>query len=151
MCMISIPFLSEAADGVPLQRCLDQAAERSGVDVYTMALAMSYFIEAIADEVTHGRSVRVPGFGLFAPVPIPDLHLRMSRDTSPRCKPVFLPSRGFRAQVASGAAPSDIEAKRAKQFRKNHAGCRAGDSVRVFTAQQAFREQVEAQLAGARS
>lgn len=150
MCMIRIPFQSRAEDGAPLQRCLDHAAEESGVDIVNVARVMTFLLEAIADEVVRGRSVRLPGFGVFAPAPMPERHRKMSRDLTPRCKPVFLAARGFRAQVAHGALPSQLEARRLARFEKNHADHRYGDSARVFTAMAAMRQQISAQLAGAR-
>lgn len=151
MCIIKIPYLSNSEHGAPLQRCVDRAAEESGLDAYGVLVAMSYFLEAVADEVSMGRSVSIPGFGLFAPVPMPERHRRMSRDPSPRSKPVFSPSRGFRQQVRFGAPPNEVEAKRLRQHAKNHADESQNPSARVFTAMEAVRDQVAAQLGRARS
>lgn len=150
MCMISIPFESNSDRGAPLQRCIDRAAIESGVDVVTIALAMSHLLESVADEVARGHSVSVPGFGLFSPVPMPERHRAMSRDPSPRNVPRFSPSRGFRAQVAMGAAPNELEAGRFAKHQKNHSDRRDGNRARVFTAMESMRQQILAQLGGAR-
>ena len=150
MCYITIPFLSRSEDGKPLQRCIDFAAEESGIDAYSVVVAMSFMLTKIADEVTRGRSVRIPGFGCFSPVPIPESHRKKSRDLTPRCKPAFSPSRGFRQQVRFGASPSVVEARRFHRHEKNHAYLGRGESARVFTSMDALRDQVSAQLGRAR-
>jgi nucleoid DNA-binding protein len=142
--MIKIPFLSRAESGASLQRCILMAAGRSGVSVDGVVVAMSLLFEAISDEITKGRTVRVPGFGIFVPAPIPERHRRMSRDMSPRCKPVFSPSRGLRAQVALGVGPKPENLRILKRHRSNHSN--ATGAQRVFTAMQALRQQVAAQL-----
>jgi nucleoid DNA-binding protein len=144
--MIRIPFLSRAADGQALQRCLNLAAGRSGVDVGAAAFVMSLLFEAIADELTKGRVVRVPGFGVFAPAAVPERHRRLSRFQSPRCKPVFSASRGFRAQVAMGVGPLPENAKLLSRHKKNHSTMTRTPGRRVFSAMRAFREQIAMQL-----
>lgn len=151
MCIIKIPFLGLSEQGAALQRCVDRAVNESGLDAYGVVVALSHLLEAIADEVALGRAVSIPGFGLFAPVPMPERHRRMSRDPSPRSKPVFSPSRGFRQQVRFGAPPNEAEAKRLRQHAKNHADDSQNPSARVFTAMQAVRDQVAAQLGRTRS
>ncbi len=142
--MVKLPFLGKAADRESLRRCLDLAAERSGVGADGVVRVMSQFLEAIADELTKGRCVRIPGFGVFVPAPIPERHRRMSRNTSARCKPVFSPSRGLRAQVAMGLGPRPENLRILKRHRSNHSN--ATGSQRVFTAMAALRQQVAAQL-----
>lgn len=144
MCMIRIPFLSRTADGQPLQRCIDKAASRSGMGADAVVQVMSLFLEAIADELAKGRAVRIPGWGIYVPAPIPDRHRRMSRNPSARCKPVFSASRGLRAQVAMGLGPRPENARILKRHRSNHAN--STGTQRVFTAMQALRQQVAAQL-----
>lgn len=150
MCMISIPHHSNSDHGAPLQRAIDSTAVETGLDVVTVALTMSYLLEGIADEVSRGRSVRVPGFGMFSPVVMSERHRRMSRDPTPRCKPMFSASRTFRQQVAVSAPPSEVETKRFKKHQKNHNDHHDGDCARVFTAMESMRQQILAQLAGAR-
>lgn len=144
MCMIRIPFLSKITKGAALQRCIDLTATRSGLDVGSVAIAMSWFLESIVEEIAKGRCVTIPGFGLFAPVSIPERHRRMSRNLSSRCKPVFSPSRGFRAQVALGVGPRHENARVLMRHRKNH--YTATSTRRVFSAMEEFRKQVSAQL-----
>jgi nucleoid DNA-binding protein len=142
--MVRIPFLGKAADRESLRRCLDLAAERSGVGADAAVRVMSLFFEAVADELTKGRAVRIPGWGLYIPAPIPERHRRASRNPTPRCKPVFSPSRGLRAQVALGVGPRPENVRMLKRHRSNHAD--ATGTRRVFTAMQALRQQVAAQL-----
>jgi nucleoid DNA-binding protein len=142
--MVRIPFLSKSSDRESLARCLDLAAERSGVGADGVVRVMTLFLEAIADELTKGRAVRIPGFGVFVPTPVPERHLRMSRDKTPRCKPSFSPSRGLRAQVALGAGPNPENVRILKRHRSNHAN--STGTRRVFSAMQALRQQVAAQL-----
>ena len=142
--MVRIPFLSKSADRESLARCLDISAERSGVGADGVVQVISLFFEAVADELTRGRVVRVPGFGIFVPAPIPEKHRRMSRDLSPRCKPSFSPSRGLRAQVALGVGPRPENIRALARHRSNHAN--ATGTSRVFSAMQALRQQVAAQL-----
>lgn len=144
MSMIRIPYLSKAVDRASLQRCLDMSAERSGVGADGVVRVMTLFLEAIADELTRGRAVRIPGFGVFVPAPIPERHRRASRNLAPRCKPVFSPSRGLRAQVALGVGPRPENIRILKRHRSNHSN--ATGSQRVFTAMAALRQQVAAQL-----
>jgi len=144
MSMIRIPYLSKAADRASLQRCLDMSAERSGVGADGVVRVMTLFLEAIADELTRGRAVRIPGFGVFVPAPIPERHRRASRNPTPRCKPVFSPCRGLRAQVALGLGPQPENIRILKRHRSNHSD--ATGTRRVFSAMQALRQQVAAQL-----
>lgn len=146
MSWIRIPFLSRSTDGAALQRCIDTAADRSGLDVGSVAIAMSWFLETVADELTKGRCVRIPGFGLFAPAPVPERHRRMSRNLKPRCKPVFTPSRGLRAQVAMGLGPTGENSRAIARYRKNHADTTGASGRRVFTAMETFRQRVGEQL-----
>lgn len=144
MSMICIPYLSRAADRESLRRCLDLAAERSGVGADGVVRVMTLFLEAIADELTRGRAVRIPGFGVFVPAPIPERDRRASRNLAPRCKPVFSASRGLRAQVALGVGPSAENIRILKRHRSNHSN--STSTRRVFTAMAALRDQVSAQL-----
>lgn len=146
--MVKIPFLNKCADRASLARCLDLAAERSGVGADGVVVVMTLFLEAIADELTRGRVVRVPGFGVFVPAPIPEKHRKMSRDMTPRCRPVFSPSRGLRAQVALGAGPRPENSRVLARHRKNHGTASGTSARRVFSAMQAFRQQVAAQVVG---
>ncbi|MFN3242966.1 MAG: HU family DNA-binding protein [Planctomycetota bacterium] len=145
-----IPFLSRTEDGKPLQDAIDFAAERTACDSVAVAQVMSLFFEAIADEVSRGKVVRIPGFGIFAPVAVSERDRRMSRDLTPRCKPAFSPSRGFRQQVRYGAPPNASGAERLKRFDKNHSSTKGRGAPRVWAAMEAMRDQIDAQLARTR-
>ena len=145
-----IPFLSKAESGRSLQRCLDFAAEETGYDTFAVTIMLSSFLEALAGEVAMGRGVLIPGFGRFAPEPLPERYLKTSRDKTPRCRPTFAASRGFRNQVRLGAHPSDVEIKRKRRYEKNHSDRNRGKGQRVWSSQQALREHIHAQLGYAR-
>ncbi len=148
MCLVSIPFLSRSDRGQSLQRCLDRVADRTGMDVALAAMAMSHFLDALADEITRGNCVVIPGFGLFSPQAVPARYLKTSKNSMPRCRPHFSAARGFRAQVAFGAPPSAVNAKQHRRHELNHGGWHRKAGARVFTAMQAFRDQIAAQLPG---
>jgi nucleoid DNA-binding protein len=143
-----IPFYP-AGGADPLKRIVQNTAAHTGLSPQHVAVLASYFWEALADEVSKGRAVSIPGLGLFAPV---------SRAVRARGSDVkvastvirFSASRGFREQVRFGAPPNETGRRRYKRHLKNHAlgGPQYRCSQRAFTAAKAFREQVASQLAG---
>lgn len=145
-CNIRVPFLAKAEQSLPLQRALDLAATKVGLSQYSMAIAMSYFFEQLADEVARGRVVRVPGFGVFAPV-LDERPQYMVRRGGPRCVPRFSAAKGFRQEVMLTAPPSRAGKTALKAHSSNH---RVSDqrytSARVFTSMRAIRDQIAAQL-----
>jgi nucleoid DNA-binding protein len=136
MPIVRIPSLTRSEQALPLQRCLEQASRETGVSQHTVALVMSHFLERLADEVSLGRVVRIPGFGMFAPKYYPG---------SESIAPKFSASRGFRVQV-SETAPHTMEGARALE---NHARLRSSASKqqRVYTAQAFFRDRIKKQIA----
>ena len=148
MAYVSIPFLSSSEQAEPLRRCIEAAASKTAVTQYTATIVMSHFLEQLAAEVAKGRVVRVPGFGTFAPWLIEN-PASVARWGGGRSKPVFSPSRGFREEVHL-AAPHNPDAKRAiNRHRRNHALGSGGDRSRdrVFTAMEAMRQNISAQMA----
>ena len=149
--MIPIPYLPKLK-AVPLQRAIEKTARETGYSEHTVLNMMSTFWEALADEVTRGHEVRIPGFGMFAPVLISAKGVKgnpMGNDPTRRCKPMFAPTRAFRQQVAFGAPPSLNGRHAMDNYHRNHTG--KDDGARVFTAQQSLRDKIERQLAGART
>lgn len=146
MSYIKVPFLAKSEQGLPLQRALDLAASKVGLSPYSMAIAMSHFLEQLADEVARGRVVRVPGFGTFAPC-LDERRQYLARRGGPRCVPKFSASKGFRIEVML-RAPLSREGKVAlKAHSSNHrVSEQRYTSARVFTAMHAVRDQISAQL-----
>ncbi len=145
-CYIRLPFLAKAEQSLPLQRAIDLAATKVGLSQYSMAIAMSYFFEKLADEVARGRVVRVPGFGVFAPV-LDERPQYLARRGGPRCVPRFSAAKGFRQEVMLSAPPSRAGKIALKAHSSNHrvSGQRY-TSARVFTSMHAVRDQISAQL-----
>lgn len=146
MSCIHIPFLSKSEQGRPLQAALDYTASHTGLSTFTVALAMSHFLESIADEVARGRTVRIPGFGIFAPV-LDERRQYLARRGGPKCLPKFSAAKGFRSQVMWSAPPTRSGKDALRAHRSNH---RVSEerytSARVFTSMQVFRDQVAAQM-----
>lgn len=149
MCLIRIPSETRTTKNESLRRMIDKATAETGVDNYLVANVLSWCLQELADEVTKGRIVQIPGFGAFFPVPDAKAN---NRDGVRRCRVRFHASVGFQQQVKLGAPPQNSVRQRYLTYRKNHsAGDNvAGNSSRVFTAMDRFRESIAAQLAHAR-
>jgi nucleoid DNA-binding protein len=134
MSVVRIPYLSRSEDAEGIQKCVSFVAREMALSEHTVALAMSYFFERLADEVSEGKVVRLPGFGVFAAN-----YYASSSTMSPR----FSPSRGFRHQVRM-TAPVDDEGKKCLDRHRRKSS--AQQSERVFTAQESFRDEIREQL-----
>ena len=143
---IRIPMMSKKEDMEPLQSALSYAARASGRTEAELAKQMSWLLEGIADEVSRGKVVRIPGFGMFAPVP-----KKTTRDPHPRCRPVFVPNLAFLRQVLYGAPPNAAGRDAVRRHRKCHTYTdnppKGRGSERVFTAMEKFRHDIDSQLA----
>ncbi|MBL8863470.1 MAG: HU family DNA-binding protein [Planctomycetes bacterium] len=144
-----IPFESRTQDGQPLQAVLERTAARSGLSPATVAIIASHFFELLSDELARGRCVNVVGFGKFGPWLV-ERPSERAKGGPPRCKVVFSPSRGLAQQVAVSAPPNVGPKRQLARHRRNHGafGRRGREQARVFTAMQAFRDQLTAQLGG---
>jgi nucleoid DNA-binding protein len=147
--LVRIPGESKASKNEALRNCIEFAASHSGVDEYKVAEIMTLFLEQVADEMTKGRVLQIPGFGAFFPVP--DRH-PPRKDQPRRCRVRFHPSVGFQQQVKYGSAPQDSVLRKFNNYRMNHsAGDRsAGHNSRVFSAMKHFRDSIAQQYAHAR-
>ena len=146
---MNIPFLPDARSADPLRRIVQQAAARSGLSPQHVAIILSHGLEGIADEVSKGRVVTLPGFGAIFPV------TRTTRARGTRTKVTqtvvrFSAARGFREQVRHGAPPSETGRRRYVRHMRNHAlgGPEGRCSERTFTAARAFRDAIASQLGG---
>lgn len=147
--MIRVPFCSRGDKLRALQDVLDATARDTGYSSYEVARLMSFFIENVADEVTRGHVIRLPGFGLFGPwLDQRKWVLARWHPIHPVCRPVFVASRGFRQQVRYGSLPDPAAKQAIERARRNHSiGSRPDKQhSRVFTAQAAFRAQIERQM-----
>lgn len=143
--MIGIPSLPREK-AIPLKRVIEATATELGMSEHNVFLVMTHLFEGIADEVTKGNELRIPGFGMFAPVAV---NIRKSPCKTPRCRPQFAPTKSFRQQVMFGAPPNASGGKAIKLYEKNHITSPARDSgARVFSTMDKVRREVLAQVAG---
>lgn len=141
-----IPFLSKHEQAQPLKDAIDFAADQTGLDTHKVALTLSYLLEGIADQLALGRTVRLPGFGVFAPY-LDDRPQYRSRRTGPVCAPKFSPARGFRAQVMMSAPANQSGKRDIENHRRNHAvNQQSYTAKRVFLSMQHFRDDIARQL-----
>lgn len=141
-----IPFLSDRDQAQPLKDIIDFAADRTGLDDYRVSKVLSYLLEGIADQVSLGRTVRLPGFGVFAPY-LDDRPAYRARRVGPVCIPKFSPARGFRAQVMLSAPANDAGKRDLETHRRNHSVSeRRYSSRRVFMSMKQFRDDIARQL-----
>jgi nucleoid DNA-binding protein len=138
MAIVTIPMLSPK-QAKPLQGCIAHAARETGVSEHTTALVVSYFLERLADEVSLGRVVRIPGFGIFAAK-----HYKGADVMAPR----FSAARPFRLQVRHGAPKTDFGSEALRRH-THQTGSSKRSSMRVFTAQAAYRDRIREQIAQA--
>lgn len=148
--LIRIPSDSKQSKNEALARVIETTAANTGLDEYKVAEAMTWFLESLADEVTRGRMVQIPGFGAFFPVPDA---VAANRSRVRRCRVRFHPAVGFQQQVKHGSPPQETIARKYRNYRCNHS---AGDSSsghhsRVFTSMKYFRDEISRQLAHVRS
>lgn len=147
--LVKIPMFPRAEDAKPLERCIEYASKKTGVDHYTAVLFMTHFLDQLADEVAKGHPVSVPGFGLFAAV----FERRGKRPgtAGDRVLPKFSPSQGFRNQVAFSCPPDRAPTARFIGHR-DHGRFTQGrtEASRVFTAMENIRASIRRQLGNAR-
>ncbi len=148
MSYVRIPFDPDSDRSQPLKRCIERAATETGSNQFTVSIIMSLFLEEVAEQLVHGQVVSIPGFGLFAPKEIAERHRRMSGDPRPRCKPAFVPSRGFSQQVPHSVPPLPENQRRLGTYTKNHSNKHCGMSQRVYSSMEEFRVHLQRQLNG---
>ena len=143
-----IPYLSRSEDAQPLQDCVRYAATRTGLTDATMVIALTHFLEQLVEENMHGRIVRIPGFGMFAPVLAKS---RVAGVTHPFCRPKFSASRAYRQSVMWSAPPSAAGHKAYRKHEQNHHPSSRPEraSARTDTAMRNIRRSITSQMAGA--
>lgn len=145
--LVKLPMFPKAADAKPLERCIEYASSKTGVDHYTAVLFMTHFLEQLADETTKGNAVSIPGFGLFAPVFVQRGNRPGGVRVTDRVIPRFSPSQAYRNQVKVGCPPDRAQTLRYHQHRDAQYG---EPRARVFTAMENVRESISKQLGHAR-
>lgn len=135
--MIRIPSLHRKT-AESIKRCIEMAANRSGHSEEQVVQVVTLFLESVADEVTKGRAVSVPGFGMFVQSAVSKLGRVWFR-------PNFIPSKPFRDQIRFATRPDEAVKLQARRYSRNHA--RGGDSGRrAFAVLQRIRDAVTSQV-----
>lgn len=143
---LRIPYLSSREQAQPLNNVIDYAARRSGLDDYKVTRVLTFLLEGITDEVSLGRTVRFPGFGVFCAV-LDERRQYKNHRTGPVCHPKFSASKGFRAQVMTTAPCSRRGKNDLATHRRNHSvSLHRYSSRRVFTSMAFIREEIARQL-----
>jgi hypothetical protein len=139
---VKIPFLPKAEDARPLKKAIQYAADKMHVSPYLVAELMTYFLEAVADRVSLGHVVRIPGFGVFGPWLWESKH-----DGKQSVYPRFVAARPFRLQVRSICDPPKAKNDVLARFQRSHHPSSRPDKVtsQVWKAMDAMREQFRRQ------
>ena len=141
-----IPFLSNRSQAQPLRDIIDFVANETGLDDYRVSRVMSFFLEGVADELSMGKTVRLPGFGVFAPY-LDDRPQYRSRRPGPVCTPKFSAAKGFRAQVMTSAPANQAGKRDLENHRRSHSVSEENYSARrVFQSMAYFRRDIARQL-----
>lgn len=135
--MIRIGALHKS-QGKVLGQIIQTAANRTGMSEDQVVLSLTHVLELIADEVARGRTVSIPGFGLFAQVgPI-----RKGRQT---WKPCLVPSRAWRLQVRLGTRPDPTTRRQVIAYQQNSSRLE-DNGTRPFSVMEHIRRSVTAAL-----
>lgn len=136
--MIRLPYLHKHR-ATSLKTCIEKSAIESGFSAAEVVHVMTHFLTALADEVSKGRAVAIPGFGMFVQKRYPRrAHRRYFR-------PVFLPAKAFKQQAQLGTPPVEVESRAALEYQRNNS--RVGDKgERPFAILEKFREFVAQQV-----
>jgi hypothetical protein len=103
---LRIPFLNKPKDHTPIRDCIVRAAERAGIEPAMLAIYMSHFFEAVSDQVTMKKVVRIPGFGAFGPkTRFRSVSSRFWGD-GPCSYAAFVPSSAFKLDVKMRVRPA---------------------------------------------
>jgi hypothetical protein len=115
-----IPFLKEGEEKDALVRTVDAAAAGANITSERFFIALTHWVEAVANEVSFGNVVPIPCIGKIAAV-LEERQARLKRYNQgfPYSVPVFEPSDAFRAQVKT-TAPTSRKGKRSLRIYRNH-------------------------------
>ena len=133
--------MADSKKTAPLMRSVKAVAQKNGMSEFLVAKIMSEFLEEVAREVASGQPVRIPGFGIFAP--------KMVGRTLRRPAPCFVAYRPFNHEVFALCSDAKAEkgAKALKSSYTSHhpSSKRKSNRQRVFTAMEAFRQNLQAE------
>jgi len=113
---IKIPFNSKSEQSLPLRRALTYSADQMCMGQYQAAMVLTFFIRGVADEVSWGRVVRIPGLGMFGPWRWASPKKGLPDIATPR----FIPARPFRNQVRHMCPPDRTQNEALETYRRSH-------------------------------
>ena len=121
-----------------LAEVIEESSANAAMTFSQMAVAMSFFIEALADKVASGKVVSIPGFGQFAP------WATESWQGEHYVAPRFQSALGFRNLVKVGCLVCKACNVTSENYRRNHTleHSKPVTSDRTFMAQLNFRQTV---------
>lgn len=139
---IRLPYFKHPAESAGINAVIENSARAAGIREDQMAIYMTHFFEALADEVSRGAIVSVPGFGKFAACLVK--HPR----TTARMRPRFSAHRGFRHQTVL-CAPFSTKGNRALKIHEgNHCSDNDRKRSRPFIEMERVRACIRNQMAG---
>jgi hypothetical protein len=142
-----IPFTSKGESSKPLKRCIRHAAQENGVSEFVVARVMADFLTQLAEEVSTGNVVSIPGFGKFGAIPVEPKRPRPNGQ--PFVVPRLYPARAFRnecdATCSVPRARKNVDALRGYARHQHPTSRPERAHSRVFTAMKSFKERLTAQ------
>ena len=139
--IINIPFAPTTEAGQPLKRAIRRAAQENGVSEFTAGRIMSDFIAGIAEEMSVGNIVAIPGFGKFGTC--------LGGWNKDKVYPMFFPARGLHNEVRATCSQerATANATKLKKYReKQHPSSHKDrEKRRTMTAMRSFKERLTAQ------
>lgn len=142
--MLNFPHYPKSEKLASYNRVLRYAAKGTASTVERVAVSMSYVFEAIAVELSQGRVVRLPGFGMFG------VGVRVNQKKSRRrdgkyCYPAFFGSQALRNETAM-ADVERADLKSSHTYRCHHTRCYGKPvTYRVFQHQEQIRRSIHRQ------
>lgn len=131
----------KSADGQGFKEVIEDAARNAGLSDDQMLLYMSHFIEALADRVSRGSIVTIPGFGKLAACYT--FHHKSGR----RMRPRFVAHAGLRHQVSLCAPISSKGNHALGAYAGKNSYDNASLTSRPFKAMEKIRDDIRAQMA----
>lgn len=144
--IVRLPFDPRSPKHRPLKEICDWTGEKLGVQSHLVALIMSCFLECLAARVAMGKTVRLPGFGIFA------AGVRRPRSKCEGDEPYsvvrFKASRGFQREIRLCCTPSQIREGELQRYARRQAPSsrQTRRNSTVFGTQFAFRQEINEQL-----
>jgi hypothetical protein len=138
---VRVPFLSKAEHARPLQRVIAYGADKLGMSHYLAVKLATYLFEGVADEVSLGGVVRVPGFGVWGP------WLWDGTDGRRAVYPRFVAARPFRLHVRCTAEPGQARNDVLRAFQRSHHPSSRPDKAgsRTWGVMRSWRDDVDRQ------